>query len=178
MVRKLSEVVTALEQLTEERNCNHKIRCILNSRLGTVVFVSFVYGPLKICSPISQEKGLDLQQSSVKLVALRGSLLQNREKMVDIAMDDLKKLCSEMGISMERRTRKKKRMDCERLTDAALGFDAELRREILRVIDRLTEEISGRFQQVHAQQTNMSFLYRQICLMIITIVSLAKLMKI
>ena len=36
------------------RNCNHKIRCIFNSRLGTVVFVSFVSEPLEICSPRSQ----------------------------------------------------------------------------------------------------------------------------
>ena len=45
--------------------------------------------------------------------------------------------------------RKNKRMGGEGLTDAALGFDAELRREMLCVIDRLTEELSGRFQQVH-----------------------------
>ena len=40
---------------------------------------------------------------------------------------------------------RKKGMVGEGLTDAALGFDAELRREMLCVIDRLTEEISGRF---------------------------------
>ena len=46
---------------------------------------------------------------------------------------------------MERRIRKKKRMDGKGLTDAALGFDAELRRgKMLCVIDRLTEE-EGRF---------------------------------
>ena len=33
------------------------------------------------------------------------------------------------------------------MTDAALGFDTELRRQMLCVIDRLTE--SCRFQQVH-----------------------------
>ena len=56
MVKKLSEVVTAQEQLTSwrRRNCNHKIRCIFNSRLGTVVFLSFVSEPLEICSPRSQ----------------------------------------------------------------------------------------------------------------------------
>ena len=51
--------------------------------------------------------------------------------MVDSAKDESKKLCSEMGIGMERRMRKKKRMVGEGLTDAALGFDAELRREML-----------------------------------------------
>jgi hypothetical protein len=57
--------------------------------------------------------------------------------------------CSEMGISMERRIRKKKRMDGDGSTDAAMTFDAELRREMLSVIDMLTEEIYSRFQQVH-----------------------------
>ena len=60
-----------------------------------------------------QTKRLDLQESSVKLTALRDCLLQNREKMVDSAVDESKKLCSEMGISMERRVRKKKRTDGE-----------------------------------------------------------------
>ena len=78
--------------------------------------------------------------------------------IVDLAMDESKKLCSEMGISMERRIRKKKRMDGEGLTDASLGFDAELRLEMLCVIDRLAEEISGRFQQVHDLANKYAFL--------------------
>ena len=41
---------------------------------------------------------------------------------------------------------------------AALGFDAELRREMLCVIDRLTKEISGRFQQVHDLANKYAFL--------------------
>ena len=78
---------------------------------------------------------------------------------------------------MERRIYKKKRMDGEGLTDASLGFDAELRREMLCVVDRLTEEISADFSKFMILQINAHFLRRQICL-IIMIVSLAKLMKI
>ena len=82
--------------------------------------------------------------------------------MVDRAMDKSKNLCSEMWITMERRIRQKKRMDGEGLTDAAgivMGLgDAELRREMLYVIDRLTEEISGRFQQVHDLANKYAFL--------------------
>jgi hypothetical protein len=54
-----------------------------------------------------------------------------------------------LGISMERRIRKKKRMDGDGSTDAAIIFDAELRREMLSVIDMLTGEIYSRFQQVY-----------------------------
>ena len=89
---------------------------------------------------------------------MKDFLLQNREKIVDTAIDESKTLCSEMGISMERRIRKKKRMDGEGLTDAALSFDTELRREMLSVIDRLTEEISCRFQQVHNLANKYTFL--------------------
>ena len=160
VVKKLSEVLTALEQLTEEEE-NATTRSAASLILDSVLlfpfllFLSLWKSVLPeindICTEISSNKRDNkvLQQSSVKLTALRDCLLQNREKMVDSAMDESKKLCSEMGISMERRVRKKKRMAGEGLTDAALGFDTELRRQMLSVtvIDRLTEEISCRFQQ-------------------------------
>jgi len=160
VVKKLSEVLTALEQLTEEEEnatTRSAASLILDSVLSFpfLLFLSLWKSVLPeindICTEISSNKRDNkvLQQSSVKLTALRDCLLQNREKMVDSAMDESKKLCSEMSISMERRVRKKKRMDGEGLTDAALGFDTELRRQMLSVtvIDRLTEEISCRFQQ-------------------------------
>ncbi|KAL3887470.1 hypothetical protein ACJMK2_027411, partial [Sinanodonta woodiana] len=59
---------------------------------------------------------------------------------------------------MECRNRKKKQLDGEGMTDAALGFDSELRREMLSVIDRLTEEIYCRFQQVHDLASKYAFL--------------------
>ena len=53
VVKKFSEVPGAAHG--RRRNCNHKIRCIFNSRLGTVVFfASFVSEPLEICFPRSQ----------------------------------------------------------------------------------------------------------------------------
>ena len=56
------------------------------------------------------------------------------------------------------------------MTDVALGFDAELRHEMLCVLDRLTEEIFGNiFNKFMILQTSTPFLHRQICLMIIMI---------
>ena len=46
----------------------------------------------------------------------------------------------------------------EGLTDVALGFDTELRWEMLCVLNRLTEEISGRFLQVHDLANKYAFL--------------------
>ena len=48
-------------------------------------------------------------------------------------------------------------MGGEGLTDAVLGFDAELRREMLCVIDRLTVEISADFSKFVIMQTNTPF---------------------
>ena len=163
VVKKLSEVVNALEQLTEEGEIAIT-RSDASLILDSVLSFSFLSLWKSVLAEVNdaqknlQAKGLDLQQSSVKLTALRDCPLQNREKMVDSAKDEFKKLCSEMGISMERRMCKKKRMVGEGLTDEALGFDAELRREMLCVIDRLTEEISGRFQQVHDLANKYAFL--------------------
>ena len=78
-----------------------------------------------------------------------------------------------MRISMERRIRKKKRMDGEGLTDLAPGFDAELKREMLCVIGWLRKYLAD-FSKFMILQTNTPFFYRQICLMIIMILSLAK----
>mgnify|MGYP003531899989 CR=1 FL=1 len=64
-------------------------------------------------------------------------------------MDKSKKLLFKIEMSMESRIRKKKRMDGEGSTDVAMTFDADLRREMLSVVDRLIDEIYSRFQQVH-----------------------------
>ena len=50
---------------------------------------------------------------------------------------------------MERRIRKKKKMDGKGLTDAALEFDAELRREMLYVIDRKRYHLGESALAVH-----------------------------
>ena len=109
VVKKLSEVVTALEQLTEEGEIaitRSDASLILDSVLS-FSFVSFLSHWKSVLPEVNdaqknlQAKGLDLQQSSVKLTALRDCLFQNRENIVGSAKDESKKLFSEMGISME-----------------------------------------------------------------------------
>ena len=108
VVKKLSEVVTVLEQVTEEEIAITRldVSLILDSVLS-FSFLSFLSLWKSVLPEVSdaqmnlQAKGLDLQQSSVKLTALRDCLLQNREKMVDSAKIEFsRKLCCEMGISM------------------------------------------------------------------------------
>ena len=58
---------------------------------------------------------------------------------------------------MKRRVRRKKTLNSEESVDAALGYEAELRREMC-VIDRQTKEITSRFEQVHTLSTKHDFL--------------------
>ena len=63
--------------------------------------------------------------------------------MVDTAIDESKKLCFEMKISMERRVSKKKQMDGEGLTNGYPGkllMEAEMTSDdVKRLTKRLTE---------------------------------------
>ena len=98
VVKKLFEVVTALEQLTEKGEIaitRSDASLILDSVLS-FSFLSFLSHWKSVLPKVNdaqknlQAKGLDLQQSSVKLTALRDCLLQNLEKMVDSAKDEFK----------------------------------------------------------------------------------------
>ena len=95
VVKKLSEVVTALEQLTEEEIAitRSDASLILDSVLSFSFLGLWKYVPSEVNDTQKnlQAKGLDLQQSSVKFTALRDCLLQNREEIVDNAKDDSKK---------------------------------------------------------------------------------------
>ena len=99
VMKKLLEVVIALEQLMEERE-NAITRSDASLILDSVLSFPFLLflGLWKTVLPeindvqkYLQTKGLDLQQSSVKLTVLRDCLFQNREKMVDTAIDESKK---------------------------------------------------------------------------------------
>jgi hypothetical protein len=107
VANKLSEVITALEQLTEEgENVTTRTDAsLILTSLLSFPFMSFLSRWKSVLPEINdaqkylQTKGLDLHPSSVRLTALRDYLLQNREAMVDSAMNESWKLCSEMGIS-------------------------------------------------------------------------------
>ena len=90
VVKKLSEVVTALEQLMKKGEIAIT-RSDASLILDSIVSFSFLSLWKSVLPDVNdaqknlQAKGLDLQQSSVKLTALRDCFLWNREKMVDSA---------------------------------------------------------------------------------------------
>ncbi|XP_029639395.1 uncharacterized protein LOC115214319 [Octopus sinensis] len=64
-----------------------------------------------------------------------------------------------MEISIERRIyKKKKNLGYEESIDAAISYNAELRREMLSVVDRLVEEMTSRFERLHDIAKKYTFL--------------------
>ena len=74
---------------------------------------------------------------------------------MDSAMDESKKLLWNGVKHGASNAQKKKRVGGEGLTNSALGIDAELRREMMCVIDW---EISSRFQHIHDLANKYAFL--------------------
>ena len=56
-----------------------------------------------------QTKGLNLHQCDIKLKALETFLIDNRDKLVSNAVNYAKKICNDLGISIERQRRPKKK---------------------------------------------------------------------
>ena len=84
-----------------------------------------------------QKKGLGLDQTTVKIHALRQFLDEERDRLVGDAMFYATTKCKEMDISIIRRIRKKKRMYGEKTGDEENTFQEELRKDMLRVVDQL-----------------------------------------
>ncbi|XP_014770203.1 uncharacterized protein LOC106869141 [Octopus bimaculoides] len=159
---RFTKIIVALERLMEDAE-----NTTTRSDAGLILsffFLSFLGLWRDIPPEINdtqkhlQTKGLELQQCAIKLSASKTSLLVSRDKTVDDMLAYSTEICSEMGISPERRIRKRKRMSYEERIHAALCYDAELRREMLSMIDRLVEEITSRFERLHDIAKKYTFL--------------------
>ncbi|CAI9722452.1 Hypothetical predicted protein [Octopus vulgaris] len=129
---KFTKIIVVLERLMEDaENTTSRSDAGLILSFSFLSFLSLwrdILPEINDTQKYLQTKGLELQQCAIKLSALKTSLLVSRDKTVDDALAYLTEICSEMGISTERRIRKKKRMSYEESIDAALSYDAELRK--------------------------------------------------
>ena len=66
---------------------------------------------------------------------------RQRESLVADAVAKASDICEEMGIAIERRIRRRKRMPGEEADGAGLTLEQELRREMLDCLDSLSQEI-------------------------------------
>ena len=68
-----------------------------------------------------------------------------------------KEVC-DLGIETERRVRKKKRMAGRKSNDVGLIFEAEMERDLYASINRVTQKIKDRFEQLHLLSQKYDFL--------------------
>lgn len=83
-----------------------------------------------------QKEGLSLQECSTRIKDLMAFLEEERDALVDDSIAETRVKCEELGISMERRVKRKKRMPGELARDAGLSWTEELRRGLFQVIFR------------------------------------------
>ena len=91
-----------------------------------------------------QTDGIILEKCCVKLKGLKLFLRGQRNEIVEKAIVYTSQLCEEMGISMERRGRIKKRMPRELARDAGLTLQEEMRRSMFECIDKFSQELNVR----------------------------------
>ena len=85
-------------------------------------------------------------------------MLRQRESLVADAAAKATDICEEVGIVIERRIRRRRRMPGEEAEDAGLTLEQELRREMLACLDSLSQEIHQRFQQMSSICDRFQFL--------------------
>ena len=136
-------VIDALEQLTgiEENSYTRGDANIVIANLTTFPFLCYlglwgkVLPEVDAAQKYLQKKGLGLDQTIVKIHALRQFLYEERDRLVDDAMFYATTKCEEMDISITRRIRKKKRMYDEETGDKGNTLQEELRKYMLQVVD-------------------------------------------
>lgn len=161
-----SEILDVLEDLTaDNENANTRTdAALLLSSLQSFPFISFLNFWSHVLPEIDdtqkylQNKGLDLHRCDLKVGALKNLLISQREEFVNKSIEAAIEQCNDLGISTEKRMRRKKRMPGENAADAGLTFKEELRREMLESIDRCISEIATRFEKIHALALKYMFL--------------------
>ena len=163
-----SKILSTLENLTdeEENTATRADAGVLLSALQSFSFLCFLglWGPVLLEINDSQKylqtKGLNIHQCDIKLKALETFLIDNRDKLVSNGIKYAKEICNDLGISIERqrRPKKKKQMFGEGSQDSELPYDMELKREMFSSMDRVIQEITLRFQQLHELAEKYAFL--------------------
>lgn len=160
------DVLDILEDLTsDDENLQTKTDAgILSSSLQSFSFLSFLFFWNDVLHEINdtqiylQTKGLDLYQCDLKLKALKSLLKDKRSQFVENAIDLSVEKCQALGISTERRTRRRRQLPGEQARDAGLTFREELEREMYESMDRCIQEMETRFEQAHSVAMKFGFL--------------------
>ncbi|XP_018494653.1 zinc finger MYM-type protein 1-like [Galendromus occidentalis] len=150
-------IIGVLEKLTTEveNAATRGDAAVLLGALQTHHFLVF----LNLWDPVLREinstqcylqtKGLDLHQCDLRLRALEFFLTQNRDTLVEEALTMAEKTCGELEIPLSKPTRR---------NDASLSYSQEIRRDMYASMDRITQEVKSRFNQIHSIAEKYEFL--------------------
>jgi len=152
-----SNILNTLEELTgeEENSLTRADAGVLLNAVQSFSFLCFFNLWESILSDINdtqiflQKKGLNLHQCDTKLECLQTYISSNRDDFIDNSVAFSKSMCDDLGIVIEKRVRKKKKMFDEGSSDSCLTFEEQIKREMFAFLDRVIQEIKERFKQIH-----------------------------
>jgi hypothetical protein len=161
------KVIDALESLTEpaENADTREDANIILTSLSNFTFLCFlelwgrILPELDHAQKYLQIRGLSLERAVVKVQALQMFLDGERDQLVAESIADATTRCQQLEIEIERRVRRRRRMDGEEARDEPVPLQEQVRRELLQVVDRLREEITRRFQQINAIYDRFGFIH-------------------
>jgi hypothetical protein len=159
------KVIDALESLTEpaENADTREDANIILTSLSNFTFLCFlelwgrILPELDHAQKYLQIRGLSLERAVVKVQALQMFLDGERDQLVAESIADATTRYQQLEIEIERRVRRRRRMDGEEARDEPVPLQEQVRRELLQVVDRLREEITRRFQQINAIYDRFGF---------------------
>lgn len=159
------KVIDALESLTdpaENADTRGDANIVITS-ISNFTFLCFLELWGRILPEVDHAQkylqilGLSLEKAVTKIQALKMFFDDERDQLVVDAVAHATTKCQQLDIEIERRVRRRRRMDGEEARDEAAPHQEQVRRELLQVVDRLREEISRRFQQINTIYERFGF---------------------
>lgn len=163
----LDGVVDCLEKLrdTESETIDTRqgagviIAAIENFNFLTyLLFWSEILSFIDRVQKVLQTVEITFTQALIQIQLLKDKIQEWRNDLCEKVIEDAEKICKEWGVSTTKRLRKKRMMPGESTSDTPLDDRQEMRRSLLEVLDKLSSEISNRFNNLSDLEKRFGFL--------------------
>ena len=163
----LDELVGLLEKLSEDATMTPDTRSDAETLLAGILnfnflvllhFWNIILGKIDRVQKRLQDPTMNFKEAASDLESLEQELVNIRDNLSQVAVDNGKTRCTTWGIEVDRRIRRHRRMPGELARDAGLSAEEEIARVMNSVIDRLQQEISIRFLRLKKLNTKFGFL--------------------
>jgi hypothetical protein len=152
VLEKFDKFVEAIEALCGVEECD-ETRGAAHNLLPAVCDFSFIcflffWGDIlqevNLTQKYMQGAGVTLDMITTKIKSLQIFLEERRMSLADNAVRQALSKCLELGISTEKRTRRRKKMPGEEANDAGLSLQQETKKSMLECLDRFQMELETR----------------------------------